>query len=68
MYCSDIGKTLKKTVRKTAGLKPAKPSDRKTRYMLSGRGSMKGLPPALAEEFDSRPDSLYGDEDNWSSK
>ncbi|XP_067934289.1 myotubularin-related protein 13-like [Watersipora subatra] len=62
----DLGKTLKKTVRKTAGLKPNKPSDRKTRYMLSGRGSMKGLPPSLAEEFEGRPDSMFGDEDNWS--
>ena len=64
----DFGKTLKKQVRKTAGLKPHKPSDRKTRYMLSSRGSMRGIPPSLAEELDGRPDSLYGDEDNWSSK
>lgn len=64
----DFGKTLKRTVRKSAGLKPPKLSDRKQRYMLSGRGSMRGLSPTLVEEIDSRPGSVYDDDgDNWSS-
>lgn len=65
----DFGKTLKRTVRKGAGLKTPKSADRKQRYMLSGRGSMRGLSPALVEEIDSRPSSIYEDDgDNWSSK
>jgi len=29
---------------------------------------MRGIPPSLAEELDGRPESVYGDEDSWSSK
>lgn len=68
-FCRDFGKTLKKTVRKTTGLKPNKPSDRRQRYILSGRSSIRGLSPALLEEVESRPGSIYEeDPDNWSSK
>jgi len=67
VFSRDIGKTLKRQVRKTTGMKPSKQESRKQRYMLSGRGSLRGI-PALAEESDSRPGSVYGDDpDNWSS-
>ena len=69
MLFRDFGKTLKKTVRKTTGLKPAKITDRKQRYILSGRGSLRGISPTLAEEIDSRPGSICEEEpDSWSSE